>query len=341
MTVDWTFTFVKINPELLNKPKIELMCTFRDGICQMIAHSGKFPEVIKQMENIMMLLTYIAFFPNKDFNKIKLEIAGNRYAIHFLDKKFLNEGYLGILSVSEMDYVKNFTDWGVEEMMEQYIFDYYLDLKKNSTNGMIQIEDFKKWLQQEIYDFYMDWAEAKKKFFSSPKVIHKISDIENKAYEHWWDLQLINEYGQPLTDLISFLDKESYIFHDEEVSLAQSLESMSISALKLLIDQQGGWNIRYIKMRQRNQMGFQYVFFEKFEIRGIKYLLIMNSALFDIDKGVCLQAFRGDEIGILENISSKLQQKPFDEFFMENGQIKHENRKNVQEVIIKYFRSSH
>jgi len=54
--------------------------------------------------------------------------------------------------------------------------------------------------------------------------------------------------------------------------------------------------------------------------------------------GVCLQAFRGDEISILENISGKLQQN--NSFFMENGQIKSENKKQVQECILKNFKST-
>lgn len=335
MTLDWTFSFVKIT-DLKNKPEIDLLSTFHNGRTQIVAYQDNNPNVIKQMENVMMLLSYIAFFPGKNFTKIRLETSGNRYAVHFLDKRFLMEdGFLGILSVTEYDNINVFSGWGVEEMMAEYIFDYYYDLSKE---GPIQIPEFQKWLESQILDFYVDWADAKKLFLAEPKGKTIEIDKTQEKFEEWRDLQLMNEYGQPLTDLISFINDKPFLFYDESEAIAQNLESMSLSALKILIDQQGGWNIRYLKMKQRNQMGYQYVFFEKFEIRGIKYLLILNSALYDIDKGVCLQAFRGDEIGILENISSKLQQDG-NAFFMENGQIKSENKKEVQEVILKNFRS--
>ncbi len=286
----------------------------------------------------MMLLSYLAFFPGKDFTKIKLETSGNRFAVHFLDKRYLLEyGFLGIFSISEYDNINVYSGWGVEEMMSEYIFDYYHELCKE---GSIQFPEFQKWIQQEIYDFYVDWADSKKEFLAKPQVNNIVIDKNQEKFEEWRDIQLINEYGQPLTDLISFIDDKPFLFFDESEKIAQNLESMSLSALKILIDQQGSWNIRYLKMKQRNQMGYQYVFFEKFEIRKIKYLLILNSALFDIDKGVCLQAFRGDEIGILENISNKLQQDG-NAFFMENGQLKFENKKQVQELILRNFRSSY
>ena len=335
MTLDWTFTFVRI-ADLKNKPEIELLCTFHNGRTQIIATQNNNQSNIKQMENIMMLLSYITFFPGKNFTKIKLETSGNRYAVHFLDKRYLStDGFLGILSVSEYDNINVYSGWGVEEMMSEYIFDYYHELSKEGLN---KIPEFQKWLESQIMDFYIDWADSKKEFLAEPQRKNIKIDKTQKKFEEWRDIQLINEYGQPLTDLISFIDDKPFLFYDESEAIAQNLESMSLSALKILIDQQGSWNIRYLKMRQRNLMGFQYIFFEKFEIRGIKYLLIMNSALYDIDKGVCLQAFRGDEIGILENISNKLQQDG-NAFFMENGQLKFENKKHVQLLILKNFRS--
>lgn len=322
-----------------NIPKIDLLCTFHNGRTQIVAYTDNNPNFIKQMENVMMLLSYIAFFPQKDFNKIRLETSGNRYAVHFLDKRFLSEdGFLGILSVSEYENINIYSGAWVEEMMAEYIFDYYHDLCKEEQ---IQIPKFQKWLESQILDFYIDWADSKKQNLAEPQgkkiEIHK----SQEKFEEWRDIQLINEYGQPLTDLISFINDKPFLFFDESEAITQNLESMSLSALKLLIDHQGGWDIRYLKMKLRNRMGYQYIFFEKFEIRGIKYLLIMNSALYDIDKGVCLQAFRGDEIGILENISSKLQQTQNNIFFMENGQLKSERKKKVQDLILKNFRTSY
>ena len=83
--IDWSFSFVRV---LEGNPIIDLVCSFRDGRSHLLATSQNFPEVISQMNSVMQLLSYIAYFPGqKDFTKIKLNTAGNQFAVHFLDKR--------------------------------------------------------------------------------------------------------------------------------------------------------------------------------------------------------------------------------------------------------------
>lgn len=334
MTLDWTFSFIEL---VDNRPKLQLVSSFRNGKAQLLATRQNFPEVINQMESVITLLTYIAYFPNKDFTKIKLDTSGNHYAIHFLDKRYLEQGFLGIISVSEYDTPVTYDFWGVEEMMAEFVFDYYSDLKQSLEDNTLNISDFQSWLSTEIKEFYVEWYDAKKEFRATQSIIEPSSPKENntaKLFEQWWDLQLINEYGAPLTDMISFIDDSSFFVAEEAEQTNQSLESMSLSALKILIDQQGGWNIKYLKNRLNNEMGYSYIFFCKFTVRDVRYLLIMNSAIYDLKTETCLQAFRGNEFALLDLIAGKMEHHTM--FFTQNGQLNLEHKDLIQQIILNY-----
>ncbi len=314
------------------------MSSFRNGKAQLLATRENFPEVIKQMESVITLLSYIAFFPNKDFTKIKLDTSGNHYAIHFLDKRYIDQGFLGIISVSEYDTPVTYDIWGVEEMMAEFVFDYYTDLKQSVENESINLQEFNNWLSIEIKEFYVEWYDAKKEFRASSSEKKEITHDGTKApksFEQWWDLQLINEYGAPLTDMISYIDDVAFFVTDEAEQNTQSLESMSLSALKILIDQQGGWNIKYLKNRLKNEMGYSYTFFCKFSVRDVRYLLIMNSAIYDLEAETCLQAFRGNEFDLLDLIASKLEHHTM--FFTQNGQLNLDHKKLIHQIILNYI----
>ena len=112
---------------------------------------------------------------------------------------------------------------------------------------------------------------------------------------------------------------------------------MSISALKILIDQQGGWDINYLKNRLKNEMGYSYVFFEKFIIGDTKYLLVMNSAIYHFDQETCIQTFRGNEFSILAKLAAKLSTQAL--FFSEDGLLKPEQKKLIQSLMLDYIRA--
>ncbi|WP_371806037.1 hypothetical protein [Candidatus Lokiarchaeum ossiferum] len=337
MTLDWTFSFIEL---VDNRPKLQMVSSFRNGKAQLLATRNNFPEVIHQMESVITLLTYIAYFPNKDFTKIKLDTSGNHYAVHFLDKRYIDQGFLGIISVSEYDTPLTYDFWGIEEMMAEFVFDYYMDLKQSLENESFNISEFQSWLSTEIKEFFVEWYDAKKEFRNAQSDPEKQAYFKSnkhkkaKPFEQWWDLQLINEYGAPLTDMISFIDDSSFFVAEEAEQTNQSLESMSLSALKILIDQQGGWNIKYLKNRLNNEMGYSYTFFCKFTVRDIRYLLIMNSAIYDLQAETCLQAFRGNEFELLDLIASKIEHHTM--FFTENGQLNVENKELIQQIILNY-----
>ncbi len=187
--------------------------------------------------------------------------------------------------------------------MAEYTFEYYQDLllleDKTEEERWNLLYD---WLIPQMENFYLDWGVAKKDFdaakskhsrveladvfaqmasanhdsLQGKKVLETLSstvkskptDDTTNGPEQWWDIQLINEFGQPLTDLISFIDGDAFILNDDTQMVSQNLESMSLSALKILIEQQGGkWFITYMKMRLRNEMGYQYTFFHTLWMR--------------------------------------------------------------------------
>ncbi|MHA1519618.1 MAG: hypothetical protein ACTSVZ_10545 [Promethearchaeota archaeon] len=361
--LDWSFSFIRSSLE--KKPEIDHICSFRDGNALFSADSQHLPEVIQQMDSMITLINYIAYFPNKDFTKIKLRTSSNQFVIHFLDKRYLDSNFLGVLSVSEVDEFVPFETWGVEDLMGEFIFENYREMLKASKETEFNFKDFEMWLAPEIKEFYSDWEEAKKSIIFTSKfnpfekekpkedkkepatetVAVPISDAisentteietesatDKKKFEQWWDLQIINEYGQPQTDLISFIDDKAFVIDSDYDKIDQNLESMSISALKILIDTQGGWNINYMKNRLKNEMGFQYTFFEKFNVEDVKYLIIMNSAIFDFETDKCLQAFRGFEFQLLEEIASKICHLTF---FTNQGQLNPDNKALTQRIIL-------
>jgi hypothetical protein len=333
VTLDWTFSFLRFQadgiPEQQFTPKIIQIMAYRDGKLQMHATPAHM-DLLSQMQPLMMLLSYIAYFPDRDFVKIKLRTATNQYAFHFLDKRYLDQHKLGVLSVSEFDINTAFEHWGYEETMAEYIFEYFWDSEKSQPT---ELADFKEWINDQVADFYLDWLEAKNN--SAAKSLREITTSEKilSEMEQTWDIQLINEYGAPITEVLSFIDSEAFVYEDEQEMLHQNLASMSLTALKILIDQQGGWNIDYLKGKLGNEMGFQYTLFKKFSIKDVRYLLIMNTSIYDPDKNECLQIFRGNEYPLLEAVAGRI--KLHSDLFTMNGQLgKREDQAKVQNIVI-------
>ena len=64
MTLYWTFSFIRVDPNKIDAPFLEKVYSFKDGK----------PTFSISIDNYLMLLNYIAFFPDKDFTKIKLDL---------------------------------------------------------------------------------------------------------------------------------------------------------------------------------------------------------------------------------------------------------------------------
>jgi hypothetical protein len=321
MPLDWTFSFMRVppdfrtNPDAVKKPEIMLIASYHDGKPGWYAGPYYHEEILQQMESALMLLTYIAFFPGKDFIKVKLRTSTQQYALHFLDKRFLDHGLLACFSVSEYGEENPFESWGVEEMMSEYIFEYFFSVRYKSDPEPYDFQSFHHWLTDQVADFFLDREEGKqeKKIpVPNPNIVQEYETLSksesDSQTEHWWDIQLINDYGQPLTSMISFIDKLSFEMASEQEEITQSLESMSLAALKIILDQQGAeWSIEYLKSRLHNEMGFQYTFFKKFLVNDGNYLLIMNSSIYNYDNQQCLQIFKGNEQDLLLNIAKRLK----------------------------------
>jgi hypothetical protein len=318
MTLDWTFSLISVDRETGSNTEISLICSFRDGKLLFSATPTTNRTIIEQMATVMPLLTYIAFFPNKNFVKIKLKTPENQFAIHFLDKRFLDQNLLGIFSVSEFDVETPFEFWGTEEMMSDYMFENYRDFILDENPSIKTQVEYLEWLKFQVSDFYQDWQDENKTRSKRGIIKTFMTNTAEKTLEQMWDLQIMNESGLPVIDMINFIDNNAFIYMDEQEQVSQSLESMSLSALKILIDQtKGSWNIQYLKLKLGNEMGYQYLFFKQFSVKEINYLLVMNSSIYDYIKEKCLQMFRGNEFPLLNLIASKTKLSPG--LFQSNG----------------------
>lgn len=348
MTLIWTFSFLYLDSTKEGPPQIIKTFSFQDGK----------PTSAVPIDKYLILLHYIAFFPDKDFSKIKLGLGehSSQYLVHFLDKRYLSNKFLCIFTVNEFNVAEPFEYWGFDETMAEYLFEYSQDVLKSSESVEAAWADFNSFLEIQVADFYLDWLNAKNTYdqqrshqsrsglvstfsqiiasqaaapksrfewsskkdkdvlsesskLATPSFLPSPTPTENsiQRIEQWWDIQLISEFGFPLTDLLSFIEAESFRFDDEMQKMSQNLESMSISALKIMLEQQAGnWAIRFLKLRLPNEMGYQYIFFNTLTLHKINYLLIMNCANFDTQDQLCLQIIHGNEVFILDKITAEL-----------------------------------
>ena len=374
MTLIWTFSFLHLDATKEGPPQIIQTFSFQDGK----------PTTVEPIDKYLILLHYIAFFPDKDFSKIKLGLGehSSQYLVHFLDKRFLSNKFLCIFTVNEFNVAEPFEYWGFDETMAEYIFEYSQDVLKTSESVETAWSDIRAFLEIQVADFYIDWSNAKNTYdqqrshqarsglastfsqiiasqatapksrfewpskkekesasdivkpLANPSFLHNPGENSIQRIEQWWDIQLINEFGFPLTDLLSFIEDESFRFDDEMQKISQNLESMSISALKIMLEQQAGnWAIRFLKLRLPNEMGFQYIFFNTLTIHKVNYLLIMNCANFDTQDQICLQIIHGNEVFILDKITAELLAN--EKLFTPEGKlVRIEDQSQLESLII-------
>lgn len=142
--------------------------------------------------------------------------------------------------------------------------------------------------------------------------------------KHWldlqriWDFQLINQFGNPMTKVMSFINGEHREWGSEEEQNMQSLMGMSYSVLKSFVEQQK-LNLRNMKGRREN--GVEYLLFQTVVIGNISYLIIMTVANFDPKSNTYVDLLKGDEEEVLHKIAEELIAKK-DEFFDEKGEFK-------------------
>jgi len=326
MPLDWSFTFMRLNNEVV--PEIIYQISYQNG-----KHNFNITRPnSEESKTHTMFLSYIAFFPEKDFTKIKLRTDEHRFAIHFLDKRYVDQNFLASLSISEYDVEEPFELWGVEELFAEYASEYFFTSFSKFTTSH-EFAKFKIWLNDQAADFYLDWKEAKEKHIESKKHA-KHSQMIQLKFEQSLSLTVLNEYGQPLIDMISFKNDYPSIATGSEEIIDPNLESMSLSARRLLIVTQGKeWKIDYIKQKLKSGMGYQYIFFLPFKIGQISYLIMMNAGQFDYKSQKFLPIFRGGEPKILEAIKAHIEQRP--ELFSSHGLLnEHIDQTIIHDIII-------
>jgi len=329
--IQWSFYFTKVSTESYKHPKIIYMAIFRDGKFHLSKVNPNSPEIVKYMQ----FLSYITFFPDKNFVKVKFRDHVGQFSVHFLDKTFLEKGFIGCFSVIENDTPKTFETWGVEEMMGKYAFEYFYEEVMDKTEDY---SEFLHWLNDQVQMFYDDWQEAQQAFLAPNKQKKEPTTEKSKKKSSGHSVQakisIINEYGQPLVDLISFTNNIPLIHGTADDKANQNLESMSLTALKTLIETQGkDLEIEYLKQALTLDMGHQFIFFKKITIKNIGYAHTLTSAQYDFEKKEFTPVLTGKEIPLLHAIGHHLKINA--SLLSSRGLLKHpEDQKIVHQFMI-------
>ncbi len=146
--------------------------------------------------------------------------------------------------------------------------------------------------------------------------VKKEEDYNWDKVDRLWDFQLINEFGIPLTGVMSFENGEQKEWGSQEQQNVQSLESMTISVLKSIITFQN-LNLREMKVELPDGEGYQTLLFHNFRQKNAAYIILMTVANFDRDEQKYIDLMFGDERKTARKIATALKEHP--EWFGKDG----------------------
>ena len=301
----WTFDFLKRDQTVQGGQRILHSRTYVDGV-----YSEKFNDSDKNT----LFLAYLTLFPGKEIVKIRLMPPdSNEYIIHYLEKRFIDNGLIGVLTVQETNTDKPFNTWGSEDLLAQYIFGYYFErVLAGELCTASEILEFHKWLDEEIIEYYKEWLEEREKCFELDN--KKVQTENSSADPFWndvdmlWEFQFINEFGFPITNVIRYKNGIKQNWGSEEEINFQNLESMTISVLKSILDQsKRKMIIDYFKVKLENELGYSYVFFKYMTVQAITVVILLSIGYYNKKKFQMIQYFKGNERLVLEDIKNEIE----------------------------------
>ena len=309
-------------------------------------------KIMEDHEHIFF--NYISAFPNRDIVRIKLVLPqSSQYSFHYVDKAFMEHGFFGILAVSEF-HEPNPYDWPMTEQNAHNIFaEYYKRLTKGQFLELTGAEHYLNWIDVRIATFFQVYLKQKEAYYEQEKLRTKenlqtafrsVSDsfkkgisptftsksisigadsiydpsIEWDKIMRFFEIQLVNSYGMPITPIYSSLNGEYERWGTEEDQNAQSLEGMTYSVLKSFVEQQK-LTLQNIKCRKPKQKGYEFIIFNNFKMAGQNYLLIMNIDSFSPELDVSLGSLKGDEQMLLDRIAERIPKHA--DWFDDHGQL--------------------
>ena len=168
-------------------------------------------------------------------------------------------------------------------------------------------------------------------FVKLSKTDSKWLDLQRK-----WEIQLINTYGNPLTEVLTFINGEHIDENSEERQNKQTLEGMTYSVLKSFVDQQ---NLHLINMKSRTIAGIEYILFKTVKFGDMSYLLILNVNNYDPQNCANVDLLKGDEKEALDNIAAELIENHDQYFDTKSGNKATKLDHEIESLIYRHCRS--
>ena len=177
MELIWTFDYVKIEKDLT----VASSRMYKNGV-----YVGEVDAKEK-----LMLLSYLALFPNKDIARIKLDTSQNSlYTIFYLDKRYKDKKFIGVFSFSEYNTSQPFI-WGREDEIMRKIFDLFHDKFPDlfTKQGGYSLDDLNEYyitMDIKIKMWYEEWLKARDEFYGKKEEVirHKLADTFSSLSAH-------------------------------------------------------------------------------------------------------------------------------------------------------------
>jgi hypothetical protein len=166
----------------------------------------------------------------------------------------------------------------------------------------------------------------------------KLSKTDSKWMElhRRWEIQLINTYGNPLTEVLTFINGEHIAENSEERQNRQTLEGMTYSVLKSFVEQQ---KLTLINMKSRTPAGMEYILFKTVKVGDMSYLLILNVNNHDPQTSTNVDLLKGDEGEVLENIANELIEKKEQFFDTKSGNKAQKLDHEIESLIYRHCKA--
>jgi hypothetical protein len=160
----WTFDYIKLGEEIV----VASSRQYKNG--QYIG------EVDAQGK--LMLVSYLALFPSKDIIQVKLGTSQNSlYNIYFFDKRFKDEGFIGVFSFAEYNTSQPFI-WGKEEDIMLNIFQKFkesfpqlfsikFENENDNISNLDKLNNYYTWMDKTIKLYYEGWEQAKYEYYGN------------------------------------------------------------------------------------------------------------------------------------------------------------------------------
>ena len=222
----WTFDFLRRDEEVQGGQRLLHARSYVNG---------KYREGYEDINKNYLFLSYLTLFPGKEVIKIKLNISeSNEFIIHYLEKRYIDSGLIGVLTVQEIDVDCPFASWGSEDLIAQYVFGTYFDrVLMGELCTAEEILEFYDWLDEEIGEYYKEWVDEREKFYTS----NRIKEISNgKGEQFWsnidtlWEFQFINEFSilLDLNSIIGCFSKSHDVSNESQSRIEISILSFTI-----------------------------------------------------------------------------------------------------------------